>query len=55
MRQRIILALVVALMTSACQKKAEGQTVAVVNDEEITAAAHTNRDVEPGDHGSRAQ
>ena len=38
MRQRIILALVVALMTSACQKKAEGQTVAVVNDEEITAA-----------------
>jgi len=38
MRQRIIFTLVVALMASACQKKAEGQTVAVVNDEEITAA-----------------
>ena len=38
MRQRIILTLAVALLASSCQKKAEGQTVAVVNDEEITAA-----------------
>ena len=38
MRQRIILILVVALMASACQKKASGQTVAVVNGEEITAS-----------------
>jgi len=38
MRQRIIIAIVIALMSSACQKKASGQTVAVVNNEEITAA-----------------
>ena len=38
MRQRIILTLVVAIIASSCQKKAEGQTVAVVNNEEITAA-----------------
>src|SRR4051812_26720973 len=38
MRQRIILAIFVALMTSSCQKKASGQTVAVVNGEEITAS-----------------
>ena len=38
MRKRIILTLVVALMASACQKKASGQTVAVVNGEEITAS-----------------
>lgn len=38
MRQRIIFTLAVALIASSCQKKAEGQTVAVVNDEEITAA-----------------
>jgi len=38
MRQRIIFTLVIALMSSACQKKASGQTVAVVNNEEITAA-----------------
>src|SRR3954462_7578982 len=37
MRHRIILALVIALAVSGCQKKAEGQTVAVVNGEEITA------------------
>lgn len=36
MRQRTIFALVVVLAASACQKKAEGQTVAVVNGEEIT-------------------
>ena len=37
MRQHIVFALVIALATTACQKKASGQTVAVVNDEEITA------------------
>ena len=36
MRQRIILALVIALAASGCQKKATGQSVAVVNGEEIT-------------------
>ena len=37
MRQHIIVALVIALAAAGCQKKASGQTVAVVNDEEITA------------------
>ncbi len=38
MRQRIIFALIIALAATSCQKKASGQTVAVVNNEEITAA-----------------
>ena len=38
MRKRIMLTVVVALMASSCQKKASGQTVAVVNGEEITAS-----------------
>ncbi|HVH88155.1 MAG TPA: SurA N-terminal domain-containing protein, partial [Terriglobales bacterium] len=38
MRQRIIFALIIALAATACQKKASGQTVAVVNGEEITAS-----------------
>jgi len=38
MRQRILIAIVIALAASSCQKKAEGQTVAIVNNEEITAA-----------------
>ena len=38
MRSRIIFALALALVVSACNKKAEGQTVAIVNGEEITAA-----------------
>src|SRR6476661_5676065 len=38
MRQRIILALLIAVVASSCQKKASGQTVAIVNNEEITAA-----------------
>lgn len=38
MRSRIILALSLALVVSGCNKKAEGQTVAIVNGEEITAA-----------------
>jgi EpsD family peptidyl-prolyl cis-trans isomerase len=37
MRQRIFVAIVFALVASSCQKKAEGQTVAIVNNEEITA------------------
>ena len=38
MRQRIIFSLVLALMSASCQKKASGQSVAVVNNEEITAS-----------------
>jgi len=38
MRQRIIFALVLAFMSSSCQKKASGQTVAIVNNDEITAS-----------------
>lgn len=38
MRQRIIITLLIALAATSCQKKASGQTVAVVNNEEITAA-----------------
>src|SRR4249919_4040862 len=37
MRQRIIFALIVVLVAPSCQKKAQGQTVAIVNNEEITA------------------
>jgi peptidyl-prolyl cis-trans isomerase C len=38
MSQRIVLAVVIAVLLSGCQKKAEGQAVAVVNDDEITAS-----------------
>lgn len=38
MGQRIVLAIVIACILSSCEKKPEGQTVAVVNNEEITAA-----------------
>ena len=38
MRQRIIVTALVALAVTSCQKKATGQTVAVVNGEEITAS-----------------
>jgi EpsD family peptidyl-prolyl cis-trans isomerase len=38
MRQRILFLLSVAIISAGCQKKASGQTVAVVNGEEITAA-----------------
>ena len=37
-RSAIVLGIGLALMASACNKKAEGQTVAIVNGEEITAA-----------------
>jgi peptidyl-prolyl cis-trans isomerase C len=37
-RSKLVLAVGLALLASACNKKAEGQTVAVVNGEEITAA-----------------
>src|SRR3954467_3099217 len=36
MSKRIVAALALALLASGCQKKASGQTVAVVNNEEIT-------------------
>jgi EpsD family peptidyl-prolyl cis-trans isomerase len=38
MRQRIIVTALIALAVTSCQKKASGQTVAVVNGEEITAS-----------------
>ncbi len=38
MNQRFVLAIVIALASTSCQRKAEGQTVAIVNNEEITAA-----------------
>jgi EpsD family peptidyl-prolyl cis-trans isomerase len=38
MGQRIVLAIVLAVAISSCQRKPEGQTVAVVNNDEITAA-----------------
>jgi peptidyl-prolyl cis-trans isomerase C len=38
MGQRFLFVVLVALVASACQKQASGQTVAVVNNEEITAA-----------------
>lgn len=38
MRSGIVFALGMALLVSGCNKKAEGQTVAIVNGEEITAA-----------------
>ena len=38
MRYLVIVALAAGLLVSACDRKAEGQTVAVVNGEEITAA-----------------
>jgi peptidyl-prolyl cis-trans isomerase C len=38
MRHQLTLVLVIALAATGCQKKASGQTVAVVNNEEITAS-----------------
>jgi len=38
MGQRVVFVALVAVLLSSCQKKAEGQTVAVVNNEEITAS-----------------
>src|SRR3954470_18676528 len=38
MGQRIVLAIVLACILSSCEKKPGGQSVAVVNNEEITAA-----------------
>ena len=38
MSQRIVLAIVLACIVSSCEKKPQGQTVAVVNNEEITAS-----------------
>ena len=38
MSQRIVVAMLLAVLVSGCQKKAEGQTVAVVNDDEITSS-----------------
>ena len=38
MGQRIVFAIVLACILSSCEKKPEGQTLAIVNNEEITAA-----------------
>ena len=38
MSQRIVIAMLLAVLVSGCQKKAEGQAVAVVNNDEITAS-----------------
>src|ERR1700759_2385718 len=38
MNQRILSVFLITCVLSACQHKASGQTVAVVNDQEITAA-----------------
>jgi len=38
MSKRIVLAIILALVVSSCEKKPGGQTIAVVNNEEITAA-----------------
>ena len=38
MSQRIVVAMLLAVLVSGCQKKAEGQTVAIVNDDEITSS-----------------
>ena len=38
MSQRIVLAIILACVLSSCEKKPGGQTIAVVNNEEITAA-----------------
>ena len=38
MRQQFVFTLLIALAATSCQKQASGQTVAVVNNEEITAA-----------------
>ena len=38
MAQRFLVPVFIALALTACQRKAEGQTVAIVNNEEITAA-----------------
>ena len=37
-QRRILISLAIALAVSSCNRKAEGQTVAVVNDQEITAS-----------------
>lgn len=42
MNKRVVFALAAVAVVSACQKKAEGQAVAVVNDEEITAVDLNN-------------
>lgn len=42
MNKRVVFALATLAVVAACQKKAEGQAVAVVNDEEITAVDLNN-------------
>jgi peptidyl-prolyl cis-trans isomerase C len=53
MSQRIVFAIILAFLVTSCEKKAGGQTVAVVNNEEITAtdlnAELSNSNVAAGD------
>jgi EpsD family peptidyl-prolyl cis-trans isomerase len=59
MGQRIVLAIVLAFIVSSCEKKPQGQSVAVVNNEEITAAdlnaELTNANVSPGNASKDAR
>jgi EpsD family peptidyl-prolyl cis-trans isomerase len=59
MGQRIVLAIVLACVLSSCEKKPGGQTVAVVNNEEITAAdlnaELSSANVPPGDATKEAR
>lgn len=59
MGQRIVLAIVLAFVVSSCEKKPGGQTVAVVNNEEITAAdlnaELNNSNVPAGEAGKDAR
>jgi peptidyl-prolyl cis-trans isomerase C len=55
MKHRIVLALSIACVLSACNRKAEGQTVAVVNKEEITAAELNTELANNGSGGAASQ
>src|SRR5258708_6886235 len=61
MGQRIVLAIVLAFVVSSCEKKPGGQAVAVVNNEEITAAelnaelSNENVSATDASKGARAQ
>lgn len=54
MRQRIITTILIALAFASCQKKASGQTVAVVNGQEITAA-ELNAEIAADTNGNAAE
>src|SRR4051794_31182151 len=59
MGQRIVLAIVLACVVSSCEKKPQGQAIAVVNNEELTAsdlnAELGNANVSPADASKDAR